>query len=413
MLFRTFALYRTRRDKSRGWKPRDAETGLEDREENAITGVNEILYVLEDFKYNGYLNRRHTVISQTKPGRIVWSRTIHKTTPIISHRQPFYANPYMKSNVRHDEEMVQKIHRHLVGKFCKTWGWLVGDIKAEESPMPCTPKEAIIILSAELQSCFVQREIDLIRSMIRYFKEKRGDKEEKRDEYMLTPEFEQIWENVCGYVLGNCYDDYKARIPKAKFFPVSDSANSSAKPKTWTQKPDILCRKDTELYIELYILDAKYYTFRLPDSDELDDEGEAAWKAHFPGWGDMVKQFVYRYTIERAIDQVKKRAIKQDENKDGFGGVKIAANALLFPGGHTEKKPYLYHGTVRIPEAKYFYGIQLWSLDVEKMLKAYTDTDKQKRETIRKELLDKLAKKAWAEEEAAKNASQGIGGHGN
>ena len=335
-LFLTFGLYRSRMSATSGWLHRLAY-GMNEDEAEAITGIEEILYVLNDYRQNGYLVRRRKVISQTKPGRIAWSKTLHKTVPIVNHGQVAYTSPYMKSNVRHDEEMVQRIHRYLVYKFSHQWGWLVDDIESEGTKLepPCTPDEAIKYLSDELTVCFVQREIELLRCMRRYYMKMRGKNLENKAEYMLTPEFEQIWQNVCGYVMDNVYASYKDNVPKAIFEPSQDMIqkdNVRYSAQTWSQEPDILCKRDDGFYI----LDAKYYT----DYRNLPKE-------------DIIKQFVYAYTIGSSE------------------GIYVRGNALLLPGHYTSEESFTYLGDATVPHVDGFGKIQFWEMNVRKMLDAY------------------------------------------
>ena len=365
-LFKTFVRYRSRKRNTTGWKERYAADSLDKLENNAVTNIDDILYILEDFKRNGYMVRRHDVVSQSRPGRVVWSKTMHRTMPIISHGQVMYPSPYMKSHVRHDEEMVQKIHRYLVAKFRQQWGWLMDLETVNSEPVaPCTDDEARKYLTTELRSCFVQREIDLIRHMLRYYMEKCGKDTNPRSEFMLTTEFEQIWEDVCGAVFGNVRDDYADKIvPQAKFTPAQEI---NATGKTWHQTPDILCRNDNHFYV----LDAKYYPLKPEDAPSDDDQAVTKIRK-FPGWADMVKQFVYFYTIRKNVEN----HISQE-----LVGCKVMRNLLLFPGSfpqlnQTSEKHATYVGDVSLPGID-FGNIELWWLDVRYMLNVYVGNIKQ------------------------------------
>lgn len=332
LLLDTFRYYRYRRDNTSGWRKRATGT---DKEILAVSiKIDNILAILEDFKENGYLHRKHRVISQTKPGRIMWNKTIQKSESVISHRQIFYPTPYMVSNVRHDEEMVQKIHRHLVWKLVKDWGWLTDiSVNLPEEAEPCSVKEAKRILIQELSNCFIQREIDLLRRMINYYENQGNENANPKEDFLLTGEFEQIWENVCSYVLHNDYNQLKDDIPKANYEGIGEI-------KPWSQIPDILCQPNKKLYI----LDAKYYAF--PEKQ--------------PGWGDMCKQFVYAFSLSHVAENGKTK-------------FDIKANALLFPGNEkvTVDKPWKYYGEAKFEELPEFGKVQLWSLNVKDMLEAY------------------------------------------
>ena len=364
-LFKTFVRYRSRKRNTKGWKERYSADSLDKQENNAITNIDDILYILEDFKRNGYMVRRHDVFSQSKPGRVIWSKTMHKTMPIINHRQVMYPTPYMKSHVRHDEEMVQKIHRYLVEKLRQQWGWLVDLETVEADPIaPCTDDEAQRYLAAELRSCFVQREIDLIRHMLRYYREKCGKDTNPRSEYLLTTEFEQIWEDVCGVAFDNVRDEYENKIvPQAQFTP----AGKDAPEKKWHQTPDILCRNRKKFYV----LDAKYYPLKPEDAPSDDDKSPSKIR-NFPGWADMVKQFVYFYTIRKKLE---------NHTCQDLDGCTATRNLLLFPGtfrqtNQRSDKHATYAGKVSLPGID-FGDIELWWLDVRYMLDVYVGNNRQ------------------------------------
>ena len=345
LLLQIFARYRINKSNSAGWKKRPLSDAIDDQDGNVITRINDILYILDDFKRNGYLLRRHDVISPTRPGRVMWNRTMHRVTPLINHHQVIYPNPYMKSRVHYDEEMVQKIHRYLVKKFRNQWGWLVGMERKKTIPKPpCSPVEAEKYIVTELRSCFVQREIDLLRRMLRYYRKKIGKDTEPRDEYMLTTEFEYIWQDVCGIVFGNMYDEYKGQVPKAPFVP----SLKNYKNFSWRQKPDILCRKNNKFYV----LDAKYYPLKADElPDVIGDDNRKIYNV--PGWADIVKQFVYFYSM-------KKRLENEGNNES------VERNLLLFPNDTTELA-----GKAILEDVGEFGEIEFWWLDIKKMFSAY------------------------------------------
>ena len=355
ILFKTFARYISRKTKSKGWRARCTSESMDELAGNAINCINDILYILDDFNRNGYLVRRHDVISQKRPGRMMWNKTMQKVTPVISHRQVLYPSPYMKSRVRHDEEMIQKIHRYLVDTFCYQWGWLVDmEGKTAEPQAPCTDEEAKKYIDAELRACFVQREIDLLRRMLRYYRKKIGGNTKPKSEYMLTKEFEYIWEDVCGVCFGNMSKEYKNKlVPVANFKPAKDI--NIEKEKKWHQRPDILCEVEGTGGKKIYILDAKYYAL-VPQDVPSDEEEDIAKNNNFPGWGDMAKQFMYFYTISKNLE--KKNPI-----------FSIGKNILLFPGNNAQEKKFA--GTVSIPNIDGLGSIELWWLNVKYMLELY------------------------------------------
>lgn len=337
LMLRTFVQYLS--DKGTEWeKVRMQEHQAEDSAKN---GLPEVLFILDDYRRNGYLVRRQTRISQHHEGRILWSKTMQKTRPLFSHRQVIYPEPYMKSEARTRKELVQQIHRYLVCRFRAVWGWLYDDdFPKERVPAPpCSDETAVGVLKAELRQTFVQREIGLMQCMLRYYQKKTGHKEGQASDLMLTFDFHWIWEHICGQVLGNLYEEVQeSLVPQPVFTGIETHTIGG-------QIPDILCIRDGRLYV----LDAKYYNNR----------------NNIPGWPDYTKQFFYFYTIRERLEHL-------PASLPALRGVTAYANALLLPetlaGGEVR-----YLGTVSLPWCATLGRIHLFLLDIHEMMQAYLD----------------------------------------
>lgn len=339
LLLRTFVQYLS--DKDTEWDRVLSPESGED-EENATSSIPEILFILNDYRQNGALVRKHTRISQTHEGRILWTKTLQRTRPLFSHRQAIYPEPYMKSEVRTRRELVQQIHRYLVCKFRAAWGWLYGDaFPKERIPVPpCSKETALGVLRAELRQTFVQREIGLIRCMIRYFQKKTQQEEGESSDLMLTFDFHWIWEHICGQVLGNVYEDVQSVLLPQPVFEGTEKHSIGG------QIPDILCLRGRKLYV----LDAKYYDHR----------------KNIPGWPDYTKQFFYFYTIRERLAHL-------PDSLPDFREITASANVLLLPETLQGATSPRFLGTVSLPWSPSLGKIHLFLLDIRRMMQAYLD----------------------------------------
>ena len=325
--------------------------------------LEEVLYILDDFHKNGYLKRKHTIISQTRLGRILWNKTIHQTQPLHTHRQAIYTEPFMQSDIRIRNAMIQRIHRYLVCRFRYLWGWLnEDDFPASHIPdLPCSREEAIAVLRMELRQCYVQREVSVIQSMLRYLLQQRGKDKKEQPELLLTPDFHWIWEKVCGAVLGNVYTEI------ADDLLCKPRYQGKNHPAIQGQVPDILCIRKNKLYV----LDAKYYDYHYT----------------FPHWSDFTKQFFYFYTI-------KERLANLPDKLAHYRNLQAHANALLMPEYQLhESEIQRYLGILDLPWNPSLGTIQVWLLNAKKIFSAYLNPAE--RSAIQKSFFDEIDQKSY------------------
>lgn len=345
-------LLRYKREKSAEWQQLQLNWG---NQYDASSKIIEALYILDDYYRYGELSRKHKIRSIKKSGRIDWNSTTHRTIPVIANEQLFYARPFMVSNVKTRDEIIQHIHHAIITEARYFWGWLYNSDdktynKKDIVPLPCSESEAIDILSAELRQNFIQRETELIKSMRRYLRARNGNKHRWQPELIITPDFQWIWENVCGYVLGNTYERLKQFIPK----PVLHSKNIK---KLMDQRPDIICIQKQSGYI----LDAKYYNYN----------------NSFPGWHDVIKQIFYSLTINEEL-----------KNSNDFAKVNWNMNALLLPE-EDSKYEIRYLGYIDIKNHPSLGKVYVLSLNTKMMLEGYIRTRNIK--NIRKIIFNKFA----------------------
>lgn len=271
-----------------GHEPREMEL-LYGNTINSTGRIIPAISLIEDFLENGILRRKNRVNSSRHQGYIDWGTTVNKTIPYINHGKPFYLDPIMRISSVNSTNLLTQIHEYVIWESLYLWGWILGyeSTKVEKVQIPCSMEIATGYLKAELRKTFVQREIFVIKSLIKYMDSKSGQNDAKSFEVLATPFFNTTWEAICGYMYTNDYINLAKWVAQ----PVWDS---SVIKKNISQRPDILfVDKST-----FYILDAKYYDYNKT----------------IPGWHDVVKQLFYKYTIEAKVKKSKELKVKKFEN---------------------------------------------------------------------------------------------------
>ncbi|MGF0127757.1 LlaJI family restriction endonuclease [Selenomonas bovis] len=361
LLFRTLWHYRERKPEAKEWERQALQASGRDSRSNCI---DEAMYILQDFIRNGYLQRRRTRISQRITGRVLWPQTIHKTVPLVTHRQAVYHEPYMKASNPVYSDMIQKIHRYLVAEVYRDWGWVTGVSAAVTPEMepPCSQEMAQRVLADEIRQTYIQRETELFKAMRRYLLQRGSTDQQEQQAFLLTPDFQWIWEDMCGAVLGNRYEEMHTALFKAPVAAQERATIFSAgyKPVFEAQRPDLLCRHGTALHV----LDAKYYDYR----------------NSFPGLPDIVKQYFYHDTLRerlKALQAADRPPAGLTETAwRNYRRLHTGGNMLLLPlvdsSMAAAQIPAVYMFTLRLPYAPSLGGIDVWLLNLRQMMAAYT-----------------------------------------
>ena len=377
MLFQCLHRYREEQYKKRGgvdgWKPAVLFQGEDEIQESP--GMSNQLFILYDYQENGYIRRRNTRISQRHAGRTLWQMTIHRTMPMINHRQVIYHCPYMQSNIPVRTDLVQRIHMYVLSRIYKNIGWLLNhplNIPTDVEE-PCSQEYALYFLQQELHSTFIQREINLKKHIIQYLQHQMGIEKSKRHfDFLLTTNYQMIWEKMCGVALDNRFDALKRDLiciptldPDSQFQDIEqehDEGNHSSKP--WRgQRPDILCLRDNRLYI----FDAKYYDY----------------KVSLPGWGDLEKQFFYYYTIKERLANISSATGIDWQSIANYRKVTPCYNALLLPwvDDKMDQNDTLVRrmGRIKLEWNPSVNFIDVYLLNEVKIQNAYLDENKRKK----------------------------------
>ena len=360
-LFRTLWHYRKRKPEAKEWERQALQASGKHGRSNCI---DEAIYILHDFIQNGYLQRRRMRISQNITGRVLWPQTIHKTVPLVSHRQVVYHEPYMKSSNPVYSDMVQKIHRYVVAEVHRDWGWVTGitaAVQADAEP-PCSREMALRVLTDEIRQTYLQRELDLFKVMRRYLQQRGSNERQEQQGFLLTPDFQMIWQDMCAAVLGSCYDELHGALFRAPVFERNHAAAFLAglAPEFKPQMPDLLCLRGNMLHV----LDAKYYDYRHT----------------FPSLPDMVKQYFYRYSLQERLAALQ----EADKPPDGMALAEwqyykklcVGKNMLLLPLVRADmaaaRETAVYAGKLSLPFTPSLGQIDVWLMNLQQMMAAYT-----------------------------------------
>lgn len=311
--------------------------------------------VLEDYVDNGYLQRNTDKVSKYTRGRIDWGKTLKQTAPIFGKSGLVYPEPIMKSHTVDYDNLVFLIHKSIVCNCSKLYGWLLQDnLKIDEIDLlPCSIVEALIVLNRELHNSYSQREIHLFNAMIMYLTSL-SDNNGAGFEVLATPLFQNVWESICGYIYGNHYSELRVIVPK----PVWKNSIVSG---AISQRPDILFFDDKTLYI----LDAKYYNYKFT----------------LPGWHDIVKQYFYKFTIEKNMEanpHLRKRYSNMDK----------IINAFILPGNSENEIVHL--GNLAVENVNELGEILVFAINTKVAMECYAFRKSSNHRPVLKDMIRSL-----------------------
>lgn len=329
ILLRTLLRYRMEKV-----HPEDENAFLNGNEVNSNGRIISAIALLNDYQNYGLLKRVEKIKTTHSSGNIDWNATINKTMPTINHGKPVYMDLIVNKTAYNANCIVIQIHKAVISECAELWGWLTGFSEVDISfVMPCGIEDAVRILTKELTTTFVNREIGVLRNIIAYLKCKIGEKSIEHIEMLATPYFYYTWEYICGHVFGNQYSSLSRIIPQPVWKETARNFKIS-------QRPDIL------FIIEdgFFILDAKYYNYN----------------KSLPGWQDTVKQLFYQYTIEngKAPDAVR-----------ALSSVKTIYNAFVLPESTEAQIKYL--GYAEIENVMGFKKVHAFAMNTRKAMQSY------------------------------------------
>lgn len=265
---------------------RDRNTGVFDDDDRTDLIGGESLSLaaslIDDYRTNGLYVRRIKV-STNNSGKVLWPRTVARGTVYPSAAGPVYIDlATTRSRYLTDCETA-KIHASVIKELYQVYGMLWTGRGGIPDQLLDVPRPAVNVvagiahLKRELRLSYSERDIFLIRSLIRYLENKRGCGD--RGVLVGVRKFHSLWEAMLDVCLIGKYR-VNDRLPVPTYRTCSDEfvrvANKGQRTDT------VLCNAERT---HVAIIDAKYYDAGTPYTA--------------PGWPDLVKQFYYQDTISK------------------------------------------------------------------------------------------------------------------
>lgn len=315
---------------------RELQEIFEDTEGDELQFFSTAMWLLRDYLQYGYYRKKIKTIQNNTSHRVHWNRTINTKNPIFQEGQPIYYDLVTVRELHDLENIIYQIHQYVIGYSHYLFGWLLNislEHEFNEENFPCNINQAIQVLYSELHKTNQDREIKLLKAIIRFLEGIEESNKIDRLFTMVTKSFHSIWEKICSEIFENQYNDLQYLLP----CPVWANVNSIVPFNR--QIADIMFVEDEILYI----LDAKYYNT----------------KNNVPGWHDMVKQFYYYLSISENI-RLNYQNIK-------FNKIR---NIFIFPG-ECKDQEIKYFGRVDIVNCKTLGEIMAFNIDTQTAFQVY------------------------------------------
>jgi len=237
--------------------------------------------LLDDYRDNGLYVRR--MKEQTlNSGKVNWSRSISHSTSYPSAKGSIYLD-LITSRSRYIANCeTAKIHAYVMKELFFDYGmlWLGMETYFDE-PLELMPKPKgdidmnIAYLQRELQLSYSERDIFLIKGLIKYLCTKKGIT--INNVLIGVRKFHNLWESMLDECLIGKYS-VNRKLPVPVYQIVDDSYTTVAQK---GQRTDTVLKHANGS--RFAVIDAKYY--------------EASSPTTAPGWPDLVKQFFYQDAV--------------------------------------------------------------------------------------------------------------------
>ncbi|MFC5773227.1 LlaJI family restriction endonuclease [Ectobacillus antri] len=315
--------------------------------DNESTEVFEIVqWLFEDYRQNGLIHTQRRSEQINGKGRIDWSKTLSKQTPVFIKKKLFYLDLITSKNDLVSDPDVTLIHAFVLKEATKRFGWLYNfDFEFSFDSIPYNLKQMQYKLQKALSNTYVDREMVLLKKLLSYLKQVSNEKKSDNLSFLVTPFFNNIWEKICANFVGDV-PALHAMIPNP-YWVFEKQLYRTA------QIPDILFQIDHSIII----FDAKYYRIKA-GLDKL------------PGWGDIVKQLFYALSMKKGFNEV--------------------FNVFLFPDTRANVFEFLGYASVENREDE-FGEVLAFGIDIETAMKFYVnELSVEKRIEFLKKLIKEL-----------------------
>ena len=281
---------------------------------NLLSVIKELL---DDYRLNGSYIRsfKSRVINS---GKTDWKRTLNRVIPFPDSKgRPVYTELHGRKTEYAAWCEVAKIHHAVIAKLDRMFGWWItgrrgGRVASdltEDSGLIANQRYCIRMLGKELQDCYADRGIRLMKNLMSWFNAESSDA--KGTLTIGLKDFHHAWEAMLNQVLEHT-SPLNKEMPEPVYFNVDGDPLPSADKKMRT---DTILEKGKQLVV----VDAKYY-----GADRMNA---------LPGWGDMVKQFFYAKGLQLVRPQAQ------------------VSNAFVFPG----TEPFAYKVRVSAPKSSLYF----------------------------------------------------------
>ncbi|QYJ78846.1 LlaJI family restriction endonuclease [Shewanella acanthi] len=257
-----------------------------------------LVELLEDFVLNGLYTTR-TEEYRLNQGKTDWKRTINQRTAFINGGNAFYPDVIGSRKLVDQSSAITRIHAQILREICNKAGWITfpdPDIPLVElSAIQCVSENIetqIQMLNKELHSSYSDRDIFLLKGLIRYLEKVSGD--DNNDLVIGIRECHGFWEKM----LDSCLL-HKENVNHRMLAPLYKISGDFVLALSKGHRTDTVLKHPTAN--KFVIADAKYYgAHNIQTSPKL---------------SDIVKQFYYAKAmkiIEENVDKI--------------------ANVFIFPG---------------------------------------------------------------------------------
>jgi len=269
--------------------------------DNQIGGLSLSLIteLINDYRQNGLYAKRQSV-NTLNTGKPNWNKTIARSVLYPSGSNSIYLDVFGSKRISSSSCEVAKIHASVIKELDKKFSLLMFgcdgafDEHHIKEPISSDIEYQVNILEKELRVTYSGRDIWLLKSLIDYLKNIKGDSSSEM--VIGIKHFHTVWEYMLSKTLSHTVSVNKL-IPTPTY-KLTDGSVVSAPKKG--QRMDTVLKHPTE--DTFCIVDAKYYA--------------ATSVAGAPGWPDLVKQFFYAKALKN---------IAPDAN---------ILNAFIFPSSH-------------------------------------------------------------------------------
>jgi len=278
-----------------------------------------MLHIIRDYNQNGLYSNDEVVIEMNGEGNILWDKTVNENISYLIDNIPFYLDLFTEKTVLNELAVVRRLHAALITEiskkledFLSIFGIPQVSISDEQLRDFGDDHYLEYLIEQELSRQFVTSKQIVLKSLLRYIREKEENETNENVQVYGTTSFNLIWEDICK----NVYKDHlnvnlstlslklvgevdvggkRIRIDYSSFKLLKDIVD---RPK-WYRSNDgnlISANKSLELDVlhinhnekRFEIFDGKYYTIRFRKNSV---SGQ-------PGVGDITKQYLYQLAYQ-------------------------------------------------------------------------------------------------------------------